>query len=138
MMGDGTRTLAKALCVGLLACLAVCAGCRPERVKGNAQAPKPPQKKMVGMTVGQLAAHIQKHYGMTDYAAASVMGESAYEVYINPKDKAAPVLIVAWTADDEGVPIVDQVVFTAERVPELTDEDAVVTFCEKAFRAKSK
>ena len=86
---------------------------------------------MIGMTVEALGEHIKKHHQLSDIAIVSVMGESAFEIFVNPKDKTAPKLVVSWSVNDEGLPAVESFAFTTKKVPALDDEDAVIAFCQK-------
>jgi hypothetical protein len=113
----------------------------PEPAPGGEPGERPgtppgPRKSLAGMTVNQLGEYIKKHHGMSDVSLATAMDESAYEVFGNPKDPAAPRLVVSWTADQEGVPIVDQFAFTKAKLPDLGDEEAVADFCRKLLAGK--
>ncbi len=95
------------------------------------------QKSLSGMTVNELGDYVKKHHGMDDASLASAMGDSAYEIFGNPKDNSAPKLVVSWTADEEGTPIVDSFVFTTAKLPPLEDDDLVIEFCSKALQPKA-
>ncbi len=95
-----------------------------------------PQKSLTGMTVNVLGEHIKKHHGMSDVSIVAVMGDHAFEIFGNPDGKNAPRLIVSWTADEEGVPIVERFIFTGDPLPDIEDQDLVIDFCQKLLYGK--
>jgi hypothetical protein len=109
---------------------------RPDEPKPSPKEATPgpapgPRKSLAGMTVNQLGACIKKHHGMSDVSLATAMGDSAYEIFGKPGDLAAAKLVVSWTADEEGTPIVDRFAFTKAKLPPLTDKEKVIDFCRK-------
>ena len=119
----------------LILCLLL-PGCMAGRESGGAGGAPKPRKSLAGMTVNQLGEHIKKHHRMSDVSLASVMGESAFEVFADPGDESAARLVVSWTADEEGAPIVDRFAFTRAKLPPLDDEEAVIGFCQKLLYGK--
>jgi hypothetical protein len=120
----------------LCCCLGI-AGCTANMQVGQkAGSISKPQKSLAGMTVNVLGEHITKHHGMSDVSLVAVMGENAFEIFGNPDDKKAPRLVVSWTADQEGVPIVARFIFTGASLPDLEDQDLVIDFCQKLLYGK--
>ena len=125
MFAESSRALSASLAV-VIVCAAAGPGCR-----GSAEA----ATSLVGMTVAVLGEHIKKHHQMSDVALASVMGESALEIFANPTDGTAPKLVVSWSVNDDGEPAVEHFAFTEKKIPAVDDEEAVIAFCQKLLRA---
>ena len=115
----------------LVALLAASAGCaRSERPAAPPPAARP-ATSLTGMTVEQLGGHLRKELGLGDVALVAAMGEHAFEIYGPAGERPGARLVVSWTANDQGLPVVDRFAFTEARLPALDDEAAVIGFCQK-------